>query len=102
MVKLIKHTALSYIKSNQPIVYQALVKQFNLSGSGARSYLYYLIKQGLVKRNEESKYLITHEGEKRLDWFINNGCNNENCNYCTNIKRVNINSDNATDRKSVV
>lgn len=90
MTKIIKHQALNFIRDNEPITFKHLRNQFKLTESGARSYLHFLMNQGLVKRDLLGRYYLTHQGEKRLNWFNENGCTSKNCYKCQNLASKNI------------
>ena len=89
MNKNTKHFTLTFIKNNKFIFYEDLMAKFNLTNSGARSYLLILMNQELVERNDSGKYSLTLKGEKRLDWFNKKGCPSKHCPKCTLLRSKN-------------
>ena len=61
-----------------------LMQRFDLSDSGARTYLLYIERQGLVERLCNRQYRLTREGLNRLEWFDKYGCTSDDCPECTN------------------
>jgi len=59
-----------------------LMQRFNLSDSGARTYLLYIERQGLVERLCNAQYRLTREGLNRLEWFEKYGCTSNDCREC--------------------
>jgi predicted transcriptional regulator len=85
-----KHDALNFIEKNKTIQCNDLIRKFNLTESGARSYLHFLINQELSKQNPSGSYSLTIKGKKRLDWFEKNGCSSKKCKKCRKLLSENI------------
>ncbi|MCF7897391.1 MAG: hypothetical protein K9L87_01355 [Candidatus Omnitrophica bacterium] len=84
--KKIKHLVLAFINEKEVIDYKDIIKDFNHSKSGAISYLLFLEKQNLVKKDCFGRYKLSQKGEIRLAYLDKKGCNSKKCLRCEEIK----------------
>src|SRR5713226_10467295 len=76
-----KHQTLLLVKERNAVRAHDLAQAFEYSPPTARSYLSYLLRQGLLQRTG-SGHELTDKGQERLHFFEVTGCANPDCPRC--------------------